>query len=206
MNTYCLEIVREKTFIMEFLYKIFRKILPNRSAKIVPTSICVDGPQKECSICMESADPYYCTTNCGHHYHTQCLKTSLDYCKNCPLCREKIENYICGKRTIRVSPLVETNNVERNNFRQSLEQLGDTYNLSGFTGLMEHILSPHKYLYWIYKNSPFVRWTTNLILFVVSVGILYIYFVVLIVYFIVYSILHCCATIIDFIYEIYHNK
>jgi len=49
-----------------------------------------------CSICLE--DTNIILYNCGHHFHEQCLmdlsKTNSNYNNKCPMCRNKITDYV----------------------------------------------------------------------------------------------------------------
>lgn len=58
------------------------------STMVVPLKPC-ETP--ECCICLDDIDPDdMCTTNCGHTYHIDCIRSSLGHKGTCPMCRADI--------------------------------------------------------------------------------------------------------------------
>ena len=47
--------------------------------------VFVEASDNICSICLDNI-------NCGHCFHTDCLKNSLKYSQKCPYCRANISN------------------------------------------------------------------------------------------------------------------
>ena len=43
--------------------------------------------EKYCSICREKGKNFFCTTECNHIFHLNCLNTWLKKSENCPYCR-----------------------------------------------------------------------------------------------------------------------
>jgi hypothetical protein len=204
---------------MNFIYKIFTNFRFHRSSKIVPDDSLIiknkeSTQQHECCICLEPT-PYYCTTNCGHVYHTGCLKKSLEYNKNCPLCRENITNYTYRKRQIN---LLSENNfqqenreeypqeiiIHQNKLTRMIQKFFTNYKISDVNTFFDNIyenIKPHKYVYCLYKNILLFRILLNTIIFVTLIGLVYVYCAFMFVYFTIYGILYCLANAIDFILQ-----
>jgi len=50
----------------------------------------------ECSICLSELTSDTITTSCNHVFHEECLSSLI--VKKCPLCREKLPDYVDGER------------------------------------------------------------------------------------------------------------
>ena len=44
--------------------------------------------EDHCAICMEPLNWSFCSTECGHLFHTQCIRRWKAVKPNCPLCRQ----------------------------------------------------------------------------------------------------------------------
>jgi hypothetical protein len=49
----------------------------------------------DCAICLENIINDFFITYCSHMFHNKCIKKSLEYKYNCPLCR----TLLCKRKT-----------------------------------------------------------------------------------------------------------
>uniref|UniRef100_A0A663LVA8 LON peptidase N-terminal domain and ring finger 2 n=1 Tax=Athene cunicularia TaxID=194338 RepID=A0A663LVA8_ATHCN len=82
-------------------------ILPENTAVTsseIPTTL-VDAADFECSLCMRLFyEPV--TTPCGHTFCLKCLERCLDHNPHCPLCKEKLSEFLAS-RTYKKTVLTE---------------------------------------------------------------------------------------------------
>uniref|UniRef100_A0A7N4NI58 LON peptidase N-terminal domain and ring finger 2 n=1 Tax=Sarcophilus harrisii TaxID=9305 RepID=A0A7N4NI58_SARHA len=71
------------------------QIVPNTKVGESPV-ILVDASDFECSLCMRLFyEPV--TTPCGHTFCLKCLERCLDHTPDCPLCKEKLSEFLASR-------------------------------------------------------------------------------------------------------------
>jgi hypothetical protein len=200
---------------MNFIRKLFSKIGFHRSSKIIPINTpLIESPQPpiktECSICFESSATY-CTTNCGHHYHKDCLKESLRYNTKCPNCRGQITHYSYKKKQISVIPESRRNsNLNENNtrpkrlFTQIVDNIFDyctSFNIQPYFERLVYIRIPlfSSLFHCLYSYSFPFRIICDAIMFSLLIVAVYLYVVFAIIIISIYGIIYSFAMFYDFI-------
>ncbi|XP_074069894.1 LON peptidase N-terminal domain and RING finger protein 2 isoform X1 [Macrotis lagotis] len=80
------------------------QIIPSTKMRENPV-ILVDASDFECSLCMRLFyEPV--TTPCGHTFCLKCLERCLDHTPDCPLCKEKLSEFLAN-RTYKKTTLTE---------------------------------------------------------------------------------------------------
>ncbi|XP_051840683.1 LON peptidase N-terminal domain and RING finger protein 2 isoform X1 [Antechinus flavipes] len=71
------------------------QVIPNTKVGESPV-ILVDASDFECSLCMRLFyEPV--TTPCGHTFCLKCLERCLDHTPDCPLCKEKLSEFLASR-------------------------------------------------------------------------------------------------------------